>query len=334
MADQPAWTVQTVRMTTRDASPQSPSAATPRVDSIDLGYLGLPGAANSFLLRSRHGPVLVESGPQVCLDTLDAGLRDRGIDPAGIAHCFVTHIHLDHAGAAGALAQRGTMVHVHPLGAPHLVDPSRLIAGSRRVHGSAYERWYGDPLAAPADRVHAAGHGERIDLGDMTFDAVETPGHAKHHHAWLMRSVDAGSILFTGDAAATLVPGSRFVGIPTPPPEYSLHSWLESLDRMREAGADRLMLTHGGAVDTPQTHLALVRSRLLEEDAWLRAAISSSADDDAVLERYQPWLHALADQAAVPARSKQLFIGEWWMRMNIMGVRRAMATGGTAPAQP
>ncbi len=171
----------------RPGEPAAETPPPPSFEAIDVGYQALPGAANAFLLRSGGAAILVESGPQACLPTLERGLRERGVDPASISHLFVTHIHLDHAGAAGAFAARGATIHVHPLGAPHLVDPAKLIASSRRVHGDAYERFYGDPIPAPAARVHATAHGERVVVGDLAFQAIETPGHAKHHHAWLVR---------------------------------------------------------------------------------------------------------------------------------------------------
>lgn len=309
---------------TRAATASRPRDPIP-VDAIDVGYLDLPGAANAYLLRSEGGPVLVECGPQACLPVLEQGLRERGVDPARIAHLFLTHIHLDHAGAAGAFARRGTMIHVHPVGAPHLVDPTKLIAGSRRVHGAAYDRFYGDPLPAPTDRVHAASSGAQAHLGDLVFEAIETPGHARHHLAWLVWRSNAlpDAVLFTGDAAATLVPGSRFVGIPVPPPEYDLSAWRRSLDAMRAAAPSRLVLTHGGEIDEPEAHLSIVQRRLLDEDAFLRAAIAATGDDEEVLRAYRPWLHAQADAAGVLAEARERFIGDGWMRMNIAGVRRA-----------
>lgn len=313
----------------------TPSGST-GFDAIDVGYQDLPGAANSFLWRTARGPVLIETGPQACLARLERGLRDRGVDPAEITHVFLTHIHLDHAGAAGAFAVRGATIHVHPFGAKHLIDPAKLIASSRRVHGANYERWYGDPVAAPEAKVIAESDGAKIDLGSHTFEAVETPGHARHHHAWVVRDVAGlnapatpragrGGVLFTGDVAATFVPGSRFIGIPTPPPEYDRAAWLRSLDRMRAIAPERLVLTHGGAVDDAARHLDAVRSRLLDEDAWQRAAIESGDDDTTILPRYRKWLHAQSDAAGAAPRARDVFIGDAWMLMNLMGFRRAMS---------
>jgi len=301
----------------------------PAFEAIDTGYLDLSGAASVYCLSSSEGPVLIETGTQSCLPRVQSGLRERGIDPASIGHVFVTHIHLDHAGAAGAFAATGAIVHAHPFGAPHLIDPAKLIASSRRVHGSAYERFYGDPVAAPSDRVRAEPAGARIDLGSIVVEAVESPGHARHHHAWLVRSASAideagGGLLFTGDAAATLVPGSRFIGIPTPPPEYDCAAWLTSIERMRARRPAALVLTHGGRVDDASAHFDAMRIRLVEEDAWLRDAIGSGESDETILERYRAWLHAKADAAGVPLRSREVFIGTAWMAMNLAGARRAI----------
>lgn len=324
-------------------APVAPDGS-PGFEILDVGYQGLPGAANAYLLRTHAGPVLIETGPQACLRTLESRLKEAGVDPAAIAHVFVTHIHLDHAGAAGAFAARGAAIHVHPLGAPHLVDPAKLIASSRRVHGTDYERFYGDPIPAPADRVIAEPDGARIDLGSIVIEAIETPGHAKHHHAWMVRASSGagGAMAFTGDVAATIVPGPRvpgaFIAVPTPPPEYDREAWLRSLERLRAAHPDRLVLTHGGIVPDPSRHLDEVEARLLKEDAWLRSELKRACGpgliprdpaviakiDAAVLERYRPWLHGLADAAGVARTPRDVFIGDAWMRMNIMGVRRAM----------
>lgn len=317
-----------------------PDHALPEVHAIDVGYQDLPGAANVYLLRASEGPILIEAGTQATLPRVERALRERGVDPASILHVFVTHIHLDHAGAAGAFAQRGATIHVHPFGARHLIDPSKLIASSRRVHGSGYERWYGDPLPAPEARVIAEPHGATIDLGSLRVQAIETPGHARHHHAWLIHRADdarahdselasepaPGGVLFTGDAAATFVPGSRFVAIPTPPPEYDLGAWRASIDRMKRVRPAALWLTHGGEVRDPIDHLETVERRLVAEDEWLREAIATGDSDEAILDRYRPWLHGQADAAGVPEAARDIFIGRTWMAMNLAGARRAIET--------
>ena len=293
------------------------------VVELDVRYLDMPGAARAFLVRTGGRPLLVETGTQACLPTLQAALRAEGVAPEDVSDVFVTHIHLDHAGAAGWFACRGARLHVHPFGAAHMVDPGRLIDSSRRVHGSAYERYYGDPVAAPADRVHAVADGTRIECGDVSLRAVETPGHARHHHAWLLEHA-GGRDLFTGDAAATVVPGSSFVAVPTPPPEYDPQAWFRSLDRLRAEAADRLRLTHGGTVTPPGPFLDVVERSLREEDAVQRGLLEAGLPPEETLARYRAWLEPRAAAQGVKGDAAVRFVGEAWMKMNLAGVRRSM----------
>jgi glyoxylase-like metal-dependent hydrolase (beta-lactamase superfamily II) len=291
---------------------------------IDVGYLGVDGAANAFLVDGPSGRVLVECGPAACVPRLIRGLRDLGTDLSGIGDLLLTHIHLDHAGAAGHLAAAGARVHVHPFGRPHLVDPSKLIASSRRVHGNAYDLHYGDLLPIPEAFVHAIDDGARVHAAGLRWEALHTPGHARHHVVWLLR-VDSACHAFMGDLAGILVPESGFIAVPTPPPEFDPDAWIASLRRVRACEPTHLWLTHGGCVGGTRESAARFLDqeihRVQETAAWLREAMPMTDAD--VVRAGLARERELALVAGVRPNRMEQFIDEAFIRMNLGGARRA-----------
>ncbi|HEY6103979.1 MAG TPA: MBL fold metallo-hydrolase [bacterium] len=244
---------------------------------IDTMYNGTPEAIAAYLLLGRR-PTLIETGPASTVDAVFAGMREAGVEPETLAAIAVTHIHLDHAGGAGTIAARlpQVQVYVHTLGAPHLIDPARLLASAERLYGADLPRLFGRIVGVPAERVHAVRDGDEIQLGDRHMLALDTPGHARHHHAyWDPIRRD----LFTGDIAGVALPGSRYVRAPTPPPEFDLSSWLGSLVRLRDLHPSRLLLTHFGAHEWPDELLEQLEERLYEVVETVRRALARGADE-------------------------------------------------------
>ncbi|MDZ4829657.1 MAG: MBL fold metallo-hydrolase [Phycisphaerae bacterium] len=309
-------------------TPRSPRLA---FDIVDLGYLGLARAAGAFVFPSvrgaTNGATLIECGPAACRAQVlnHPSLRDQAI-----RRVLVTHIHLDHAGAAGHLVADGASVFVHPLGARHLIDPTKLIASSRRVHGTAFDVHYGEPLPCQADRVVAVPDGGVVELDErgtngLLATALDTPGHARHHHTWLV-SNGSRCVAFAGDVAAMLIPESQFVSIPMPPPEFDLDAWRRSLARLEASAPDDLVLTHFGAVPNVALHLRTVRRRLDEECELVADLVRSGTDEDAAIERYRAWLWPQAIAAGVSEDRLRPFLGAAFCRMNLQGVRRWLET--------
>lgn len=296
----------------------------PVVHTIDLDYLGRPRSIAAFLVIGPTGPVLIEAGPAVCLEALEAGLARHGVRIEDLAGVLLSHIHLDHAGAAGALAARGVPLWVHEFGAPHLVDPSRLIASATRIYGDTMNDVWGPITPAPADLVHAVRDGDVIEAGGLTFTAMETPGHARHHHAFVLETAD-GPIAFTGDAAATALPGTPFISLPCPPPEFDLDQWLATLDRLEAAGFARIHPTHFGTVDDVSTHLDRVRGALRDHVTRVEALADAGMDDAAVREEYGAWIRAEADRLGVPEDLRAFYVSASVTRMNVTGILRARA---------
>lgn len=300
---------------------------------IDTDYLGIAGAASAFLVRGPRAPVLVECGCAVSHDALRARLAAHGVAPRELAAVLVTHVHLDHAGGAGHLAREGVQVLVHPRGARHLVDPARLIAGSRAVHGPRYARHYGDPLPIDADLVRAVGDGETIEVGGLAFTAIGTPGHARHHHAWAEAMPGAPvHAVHAGDALGMRSPGSAFVSLPLPPSDIDIPAWRASLERLRALpqGVEAL-LTHGGARPL-HAHLEAFVARMNEELPLL-AELAAVADRDAPAAdaRYRDFLLPRARAAGLPDDRVALLLGNAYRSMNIAGIAGAIAAGRFEP---
>jgi glyoxylase-like metal-dependent hydrolase (beta-lactamase superfamily II) len=196
------------------------------ITTIDLGYRGCPEHVGAFLVRTSDGPVLVECGPAHCLPALTHGLEQAGTALEDIRHLFLTHIHLDHAGATGACTKAGAQAHVHPRGARHLVDPSQLMGSARRVFGAFLDTYLGCLEASDDSMVDPVEDQQVIDVGTARFTAIETPGHARHHHAWLAE-IDGTRHLFSGDVAGMRLPGTDFVTLPLVAPELDTATWLD-----------------------------------------------------------------------------------------------------------
>ena len=247
------------------------------LDTRHMGYQGIVGA---YLIPGPGGSFgLVESGPGSTLETLEAAIREAGFEPEALSAVMVTHIHLDHAGAAGTLAGRyNAEVYVHENGAAHLLDPSRLMKSAKRIYGDMMDTLWGEMERVPQDLLRVVRDMDTFQVAGRRFDVRYTPGHASHHVAYLMDGA-----MFTGDAAAIRLPGSDVVRPALPPPEVDLEAWEGSLAVIRQAGPERLLLTHFGEVREVEAHLSEVREK---NAAWAEEVLVGlqEGEDDAALE--------------------------------------------------
>jgi glyoxylase-like metal-dependent hydrolase (beta-lactamase superfamily II) len=218
---------------------------------IDVEHLGRPHVIGCWEVDG----ALVDPGPESSVETVIAALGDQ--QPRAL---LLTHIHLDHAAAAGALVRRwpDLEVYVHERGAPHLVDPSKLLASAERLYGEMMQTLWGEIVPVPEANVKALSGGETA----LGMRVAYTPGHASHHVCYLH---EESGTAFTGDVAAVRIPPSNLVVPPTPPPDIDIELWEKSIGIVEGWAPERLALTHFGAVDTPAEHLAIVRERLREE---------------------------------------------------------------------
>jgi glyoxylase-like metal-dependent hydrolase (beta-lactamase superfamily II) len=257
------------------------STFTYEITPIDLHFQGSPEAIASYLVIGPGGPILIETGPGSTLPSLLQGLAARGIAPGDIKDVLLTHIHLDHAGAAGWWARQGATVHVHHIGAPHLEDPSRLLASAQRIYGDQMDTLWGEFLSAPAEKLHSLHDGDAVYAGGLRFIALDTPGHARHHMVYRLDDV-----AFTGDLAGIRLSGRPYLRLPTPPPEFELDAWLASLERVRAEKFARLYLTHFGAVDDAAAQWDEVERLLREYVDLVRGEAARGTERDALVERF------------------------------------------------
>lgn len=265
------------------------------VHIIDHYHLGYPHVIASYVLESSLGPILIETGPRPTLPNVLQGLANLGLKPDDIRHIFVTHIHLDHAGAAGWWAAQGAQIYVHPVGAPHLIDPTKLIQSAARIYGDQMERLWGEILPVPADKVTILPDNATVTLGDITLTAWDTPGHATHHHALV---VDDWA--FIGDLGGVRLPNTTWISVTAPPPEFQLESWYRSLDRVEAAGLRRIYPTHYGPVDDVAAHLIGIRRELENSAEFIRQHLLLGVERHDLIALYTQWSREQALTAGVP----------------------------------
>jgi glyoxylase-like metal-dependent hydrolase (beta-lactamase superfamily II) len=244
---------------------------------IDALHLGRPRVIATYLLLGDE-PALVDPGPASTLANVEAGLGEYGLRLSDIRHIVLTHIHLDHAGATGSLAARSAaaQVYVHERGAPHLVDPSRLLNSAAQLYGDQMQTLWGELLPVPAERVTVFGEGDRLRVGGRELLAYDAPGHAKHHLVWFE---PASGAAFVGDNGGVRLPGTPFTRPATPPPDIDLEAWARTLDRIEALAPSRLMLTHFGPFEDVAFHLADYRERLLRWGEFVRAGLHSGRSE-------------------------------------------------------
>lgn len=254
---------------------------------IDVEHLGRPHVIGCWQVDE----ALVDPGPESSLATLLAALGDER--PRAI---LLTHIHLDHAAATGALVRRWPEleVYVHERGAPHLIDPSKLLASAERLYGAEnMQRLWGEIVPVPEANVKPLTGGETA----LGMRVAYAPGHASHHVCYLH---EESGTAFVGDVAAVRIPGVDLIVPPTPPPDIDIEAWVDSVDLVEGWQPTRLALTHFGQIDDPLPHLAHVKERLREEAEAARdlaedayearhrdRVIASSTSDDAAAEMIQ-----------------------------------------------
>jgi glyoxylase-like metal-dependent hydrolase (beta-lactamase superfamily II) len=229
------------------------------IRALDLPFQGVPGVIAAYLIESNGERALIETGPGSTLASLIEALGREGVAAAEITKVFVTHVHLDHAGSAGWWANQGATIFCHERAQRHLIDPSRLLAGAKEVYGEAMEGLWGAMVPAPAERVKVLRDGEGVVVGGVEVIAWDTPGHARHHHAYAV-----GKACFTGDVAGIRLAGSNYLSVAAAPPQFELGPYLESVARLRKGGFERLFLTHYGEVTDVADHLDRYADRLRE----------------------------------------------------------------------
>ena len=295
------------------------------VTAIDTFMGGRERYTAGYLLEARE-PTLIETGPGTSVEPVTRALRQLGVSAHDLAHVVVTHIHLDHAGGAGAIAARfpRASVWVHERGAPHLADPTRLVASAARVWGELEMREVFGPVEpAPTDRLRPLHDGDAIDLGDRRIDVLDTPGHASHHVAL----VDSRSgAVFTGDALGIHVPDLPVLRPATPPPEFDLERYVASIETIRRHARSILLFAHFGPLTDVDHTCDLAIRRAREWTEVVGDAMRETEDpeelaarlEETALRDIQTGAEASLDLEALEDRLRLLS----GIRMNAQGIAR------------
>jgi glyoxylase-like metal-dependent hydrolase (beta-lactamase superfamily II) len=272
------------------------------VITLDLNFQGKTQAIASYLIKHSSGAVLIESGPGSTLAGLQAGLAANGLSVSDVTHVLLTHIHLDHAGAAGWLAQQGAQIYVHPVGAPHMLNPEKLIASATRIYGDRMQMLWGDFLPVPQNRLKVPQDAEQIAIGGLHFIPINTPGHAEHHYAYLFED-----ICFSGDVGGVRIPGYPYLRVPMPPPELHFGRWRESLARLRREKFAYIAPTHFGMFDDPEWHLRTVERELDTTEKWLEAIMPGDPPVEDLRQKFTDWVNAQGRQQGLSAEAVKAY---------------------------
>jgi glyoxylase-like metal-dependent hydrolase (beta-lactamase superfamily II) len=244
------------------------------LEPIDLRFLGRERAIGVYVVDTADGPALHDCGPTTTLAALHDGLDERGLRLTDIRHLLLSHIHLDHAGATGAIVREhpALTVWVSEIGAPHLVDPSRLEASARRLYGEEFDALWGDLVAVPEANVQVAS-------GDVLgWEAFPSPGHASHHVCYFRDGV-----LLAGDACGVRIQPHRFVLPVSPPPDIDVDAWHATIREIGRREPERLALVHFGVERDAPDHLARLHEELDRFSGWVRDGL----DQQSFVERAQ-----------------------------------------------
>ena len=266
-------------------------------EALDLLHCGDTRRIASYLVQTEDGLALFDCGPTSCLPALHDALHAHGVELGDVKHLLLSHIHLDHAGAAGSLVREhpALTVHVSEIGAPHLVDPSRLESSARRLYGDAFDELWGALEPVPERNVRVVG--DHV----VGLDCFPAPGHASHQVSYQHED----GTLYNGDAAGVRIAPGRFVFAPTPPPEIDLDAWERTIDEIQRRSPRRLALVHFGVFDDVERHLGALRATLrswadrvghgMDEPTFVAAAradVAASDPDDAdAYDRAAPYWH-------------------------------------------
>ena len=272
------------------------------ISYIDLNFCNTPKAIATGVYGGDAGVVLVDPGPGSCIDTLVALLAAQGIRVSDIQSILITHIHLDHAGATGLLVRDNPniRVYVHEKGAPHVIDPSKLVNSANQLWGvEGVARLWGQVLPVPQDNLHVLGEHDRIAAGGHMFDVRYTPGHASHHVSYF----DEGTgIVWAGDTAGLRFTSQTFTLPPTPPPDIDLDAWRESIATLRAWGPETVFITHFGPYGNVPDHLDDLERSLAAAADMAKRALEIDGPDETKYEQFKNDVGAYLRAAGVSER--------------------------------
>ena len=291
-----------------------------KITTLDDNWMGRPKSIGTALLESDGHRAIVDPGPGSTLDTLKKQLRVHGASVSNLDAILLTHIHLDHAGATGALVRENPnlAIYVHRLGAPHMTDPSKLLASAARLWPDNLHQLFGEAVPVPAENLRILEGGETIPLGSRKIEVAYTPGHASHHVSYFE---DAEGVVFVGDTTGIKIEGHSYVMPATPPPDIDLKIWDGSFAAILERKPKRLFLTHFGFSDDPATHIAQFRERLHRWMEMTEKILQSAPSDEAAMESFMAKARAEIGEH-LPPQDVEQYAATAGLNLSFLGLAR------------
>lgn len=247
---------------------------------LDLRFQGFPLSIAAFLVETSEGLVLLETGPYSTYPILCEQIESKGFKVEDVKHVFLTHIHFDHAGAAWAFAEKGAKVYLHPVGKRHLANPEKLVNSARRIYKDQMDTLWGKLEPIAEENLQTVEHSEIITIGDTSFQAWHTPGHATHHIAW---QIDEA--LIAGDVAGVKIEQGLVVP-PCPPPDINIEDWQQSIALIKTLDLDCLYLTHFGKITNIVPHLEQLEEQLLNWTNWIKPHFEAGHSVEAITPKF------------------------------------------------
>ncbi len=296
--------------------------------TLDNLWMGRPRTIAAALLESEGHRAIIDPGPGSTLETLHQQLRTHGIGVADLDAILLTHIHLDHAGATGALVRENPRleVYVHSKGAPHMIDPSKLLASAARLWPDELQTLFGETLPVPAENLRILEGGETLRLGARKMEVVYTPGHASHHVSYFDNEE---GIAFVGDMAGIRIEGQAYVMPATPPPDIDLGIWDSSFAAILARKPSRLFLTHFGISSHPAEHISLAREQLHRWAGLAAESIRKEASETAAMDSFISAARAEIAQH-LPADELEHYVFSASLTLSFLGLARYLRKRATA----
>jgi glyoxylase-like metal-dependent hydrolase (beta-lactamase superfamily II) len=288
--------------------------------TIDTNWTGRPKSIAALLIESEGVCAIIDPGPESTLQTVRESLASRGMDFRSLDSLLLTHIHLDHAGATGAIVRENPniKVYVHEFGAMHMADPSRLLASAGRLYGGDLKPLYGECQPVPESNLKSLEGGETLRVGQLELQVHYTPGHASHHVTYWD---PVSRIAMVGDTAGIRVQGDSFLLPATPPPDIDVEIWNRSLDTIASWAPEQLFLTHFGFIENPAEHINLYKTRLAEWSALTHQLLESGVETSAAEKTFVDSI-AAEIKATLPLNAAEHYIFNGGLRLSWLGLMR------------
>jgi len=291
-----------------------------KITTLDDHWLGRPRSIGTALLESDGHRAIVDPGPGSTIDTLRKELGARGVSVNDLEAILLTHIHLDHAGSTGALVKENprVAVYVHALGAPHLIDPSKLLASAARLWPDNLRELFGEALPVAESNLRVLEGGETITLGSRKIAVAYTPGHASHHVSYFE---NVEGVAFVGDTTGVSIEGLSYVMPATPPPDIDLRLWDSSLATILERKPQRLFLTHFGFSENPAAHVEQFRERLHRWMETTEKILQTAKNDAGAMASFVAAMRAEIGEH-LPAEEVEHYVATAGLNLSFLGLAR------------